>query len=104
MLGAEPESGKGEAFPVAVPGVEKILSSKTIGTYYTPELFHYLGFYQQVKRFGLPYASFLDAPWWAPQLHAAFDQGYAEIEAFQLKRGGGSWRGRPGGKGLADDG
>lgn len=87
MLGAEPENEEEDAQPLWVPGVKGVLSSKHIGKYYTPELFYYLDFYQNCKRFGLPFPSFLEAPWWVLQLQSAFDRGYAEIEAYQIKKG-----------------
>lgn len=86
LLGAEPDDEDAEAQPLRIPGVEKIISSKEIRQYYTPELFHYLDFFHQCKRFGLPFANFLEAPWWVLQLQSAFEQVYSEIEAYQIQK------------------
>jgi hypothetical protein len=87
LLGAKEETGDGEAQPLWVPGVDGVLSSREIGKYYTPDLFYYLDFYHQVKRFGLPYGSFLESPWWVLQLQGAFERAYSEIEAYQIRHG-----------------
>ena len=103
MLGYEPDDGGSEygAFPVRLPGIEKAMSTRSIGQYYTAELFHYLAFYHDCKRCGFPYASFLEAPVWVPRLLGEFDRVYEQVQTYLMKshpagpfkrRGGGEER------------
>lgn len=83
MLGYESdEDDDGEKFPVRLPGIDKVLSTRSIRHYYTAELFHYLDFYQNVKQFGLPFRNFLECPYWVLQLRDMFDGVYREIELY----------------------
>jgi hypothetical protein len=83
LLGYEPdEDDDGETFPVRLPGINKLLTTRSIRHYYTAELFHYLDFYQQVKQFGLPFKNFIECPAWVLQLQGKFDGVYREIENY----------------------
>lgn len=86
-MGYEPDDGDSEhgSFPVRLPGIEKAMSTRSIGKYYTAELFHYLEFYHNCQRCGFPYASFLEAPAWVPQLLEAFDRVYEQVKARLMK-------------------
>jgi hypothetical protein len=88
LSGCEAENDGGEAFPVRLPGVKKILSTKKIGAYYTPELFYYLSFYQKSKKCGFPFENWMEAPAWTTQLMMAFDGAVDEVKAADIKGGG----------------
>jgi hypothetical protein len=74
---------------VRLPGVEKILSTKTIGAYYTHELTYYANFYNRIKRCGFPFQSFLEAPFWVTQLVVIFDGAHDEIQTYLSNKGKG---------------
>jgi hypothetical protein len=84
LLGYESDED-GENFPVRLPGIDKLLSTRSIRHYYTKELIHYLDFYWDVKRFGLPFNTFLECPYWVLQLQRKFDGIYQEIENFLMR-------------------
>jgi hypothetical protein len=92
LLGYEAEEDGGEAFPVRLPGVKKILSTKKIREYYTDELFHYLSFYQKMKKCGFPFDSFLEAPEWTSQLLLVFDRVIDEVKADNQMKELAKWR------------
>jgi hypothetical protein len=96
LLGYEDEEFErgdgGEAFPVRLPGVKKILSTKTIGTYYTPDLFHYLSFYQKTKKCGFPFGSWLEAPAWTVQILLAFNYATEEVKNDNERKEMAKWR------------
>jgi hypothetical protein len=87
LLGYEPDDDEdGDIFPVRLPGIDKLLTTRSIRRYYSAELFHYLDFYQKVKGFGLPFKNFLECPAWVLQLQDRFDGVYREIELYLARR------------------
>lgn len=88
MLGYEPDDEEGENFPVRVPGIEQLLTTRSIRHYYTAELFYYLDFYQHVKQFGLPFRNFTECPVWVLQLQRKFEGIYREIELYLMRHAG----------------
>jgi hypothetical protein len=86
LLGYEPDADDdGENFPVRLPGIDKLLTTRGIRGYYSAKLFHYLDFYQKVKRFWLPFRNFLECPAWVLQLQERFDRVYREIELYLMR-------------------
>ena len=87
MLGYEPDDGSSAegTFPVRLPGIEQVMSTRSIRKYYTAELFHYLEFYHNCKRCGFPFASFVEAPAWVARLLGEFDGVYEQVREYFMK-------------------
>jgi hypothetical protein len=85
LLGCE--ESEGEAFPVTLPGVEKILSSNKLKQYDTPELTYYFGVYCNTNRYGLPFSNWTETPVWLLRLMAAFDAAIRDCTEYRRKKG-----------------
>jgi hypothetical protein len=83
---------EGEAFPVRLPGVDKILTTNSLRRYDTPELWHYFAVYCNVNRYGLPFKYWTETPAWVLRLMAAFDAAMKECAEYKGGKGRGKWR------------
>lgn len=73
-----------DPYPITIFGLSKPISSNKINNYLTPEFYHYLNIYKNTKQFGLPYATWLDAPHWLLKLIDVFD---GISEEYKLSKG-----------------
>jgi hypothetical protein len=62
-----------DPYPIMIRGIEKPIPSNKIGKYLTSDFYYYLRIYKNVKNYGLPYQSWLDAPRWMLDLVDKFD-------------------------------
>jgi hypothetical protein len=84
LLGYE-DKAEGEAFPVKLPGVKKVLSTKSIGKYFTAELDHYFAVYCNINRHGLPFKDWTEAPLWVLRLMEMFDAVIKEVREWKSR-------------------
>jgi hypothetical protein len=84
----------GEAFPVKLPGVSKVLSTNKLKQYGTPELDHYFSVYCNINRYGLPFKDWTETPVWVLRLMAAFDSAVRECAGRKRQQGNrsGKWQ------------
>lgn len=75
-----------DPYPIVVFGIKKPVPSTKIGKYLNSEFFHYLSIYKNVKNYGLPYKTFLDAPQWLLDLIDKFDAVTEEYNRYALSK------------------
>jgi hypothetical protein len=68
-------------------GLENPVSSGKIGRYLTGKFYHYLELYKNIKRYGLPYRNWLDAPRWLLKLVDRFDDVSEEYNRYKAVKG-----------------
>jgi hypothetical protein len=78
---------KDDPYPVSVFGISKPVSSAKIGAYLSGEFYHYLRIYKNVKRYGLPYNNWFDAPPWLLDLVDRFDGVNEEYGRYKALKG-----------------
>lgn len=76
-----------DPYPVTVFGLHKPVSSSKIPRYLTTGFYHYLTIYKNVKRYGLPYDTWLDAPNWLMDLLDRFDAVTEEYNRYKAAKG-----------------
>jgi hypothetical protein len=76
-----------DPYPVSVFGISKPIPSNKIGKYLNSEFYHYLEIYKNIKNYGLPYKSFLDAPKWLLNLIDRFDTITEEYNRYKSIKG-----------------
>jgi hypothetical protein len=76
-----------DPYPVTVFGLQRPVSSNKIPGYLTSEFYHYLTVYKNVKRYGLPYDTWLDAPNWLLDLVDRFDAVTEEYNRYKTAKG-----------------
>jgi hypothetical protein len=81
------KESSGEAFPVRLPGVSKVLSTNRLKQYDTPELDHYFAVYCNINRHGLPFRDWTEAPVWVLRLIEIFDGTVRECAEYKNHKG-----------------
>jgi hypothetical protein len=76
-----------DPYPITVFGLNKPISSSKIGTYLNAEFYHYLTIYKNIKRYGLPYDNWFNAPHWLLNLVDAFDSVTEEYARYKIIKG-----------------
>jgi hypothetical protein len=76
-----------DPYPITVFGLSKPISSGKISKYLNPEFYHYLKIYKNVKNYGLPYNTWLNAPHWLLDLTDRFDAIVEEYNRYKAVRG-----------------
>jgi hypothetical protein len=76
-----------DPYPITVFGLDKPLSSNKIGNYLNGTFYHYLMIYKNIKRHGLPYKNWLDAPYWLLDLVDKFDGVSEEYARYRTIKG-----------------
>ena len=54
--------------------------------YLTDDFFHYNNIYERIKKFGLPYPTWLDAPQWVLELHDLFERADLEYDHWKISQ------------------
>jgi hypothetical protein len=76
-----------DPYPLTIFGLDKPISSNKISTYLTEEFYHYLVIYKNIKNYGLPFASWYDAPYWLLNLIDTFDDIKEEYSRYKAIKG-----------------
>jgi hypothetical protein len=76
-----------DPYPITIFGLNKPISSNKIPQYLTPEFYHYLTIYKNIKSFGLPYDNWFDAPQWLLNLTDKFDAINEEYTRYKAIKG-----------------
>lgn len=71
---------KDDPYPVSVYGEDRPVPDSRIGRYMDGDFFFYNGVAEKVRRYGLPYPSWLDAPQWLLELCGDFERVDTEWE------------------------
>ena len=69
-----------EPYPVDVYGEPTPIPDDKIGRYLSEDVFYYINIYERIKKFGLPYPTWLDAPQWVMELYDLFERADLEFE------------------------
>jgi hypothetical protein len=76
-----------DPYPITVFGLNKPISSNKISQYLNSEFYHYLNIYKNIKKFGLPYDNWLNAPHWLLNLVDKFDDINEEYNRYKAIKG-----------------
>jgi hypothetical protein len=76
-----------EPYPITIFGISKPISSNKISHYLNPEFYYYLEIFKNIKRYGLPYDNFLNAPHWLLNLIDRFDSITEEYNRYKAIKG-----------------
>jgi hypothetical protein len=76
-----------DPYPITVFGLNKTISSNKISHYLNSTFYHYLTIYKNIKNYGLPYDSWLNAPHWLLNLINKFDDINEEYNRYKTVKG-----------------
>jgi hypothetical protein len=78
---------KDDPYPITVFGLSKPITSNKISHYLNPQFYHYLEIFKNIKKYGLPYNNFFDAPPWLLNLIEKFDTITEEYNRYKTIKG-----------------
>jgi hypothetical protein len=80
LLG-ETKNRRGEAYPVPIPGSDKVIRSDKVEDYVRDETFYYFDIYTKYKHLGNPFSvGWAEWPIWLSELIVSFDRAVRDLE------------------------